>query len=141
MGGASNTGGVVLRKFFSDQQLRELTPRLDPSRPTGLDFYPLVQPGERFPINDPALPPRLEPRPADDALFLQGERVPHAPERASQSKPQVVARPSYLPVLSGCTRQVDRVHAPAYLGRVQLCGVPASQEGASKWGDRVPTLG
>jgi len=28
--------------------------------------------GERFPISDPDLQPRLTPRPADDALFLQG---------------------------------------------------------------------
>ena len=28
--------------------------------------------GERFPISDPKLAPRLSPRPADDAQFLQG---------------------------------------------------------------------
>lgn len=95
----------MLRRFFSDQQLQDLTPRLDPSRPTGLDYYPLVQPGERFPINDPALPPRLEPRPADDALFLQGERVPRVPETASQCKPQGVSLPLHPLVLEG-------MHAP-----------------------------
>ena len=62
-----------LHSFFSDAQLRELTPRLDPSLPTGLDYYPLTKPGERFPINDPTLQPRLTPRPDDDAIFLQGE--------------------------------------------------------------------
>ncbi|KAL4452139.1 hypothetical protein ABPG75_007801 [Micractinium tetrahymenae] len=72
VGGASNTGGAVLRRFFSDAQLAELTPRMDASRPTGLDYYPLTAPGERFPVNDPGLQPRLEPRPADDAVFLQG---------------------------------------------------------------------
>ena len=40
-------------------------------KPTGLNYYPLPKPGERFPINDPKLPPRLEPRPEDDATFLQ----------------------------------------------------------------------
>ncbi len=40
--------------------------------PTGLDYYPLLAPGERFPVNDPTLAPRLDPRPADDRLFLQG---------------------------------------------------------------------
>jgi sugar (pentulose or hexulose) kinase len=45
---------------------------IDPARPTGLDYYPLTTTGERFPISDPNLPPRLTPRPADDALFLQG---------------------------------------------------------------------
>jgi len=72
VGGASNTGGAVLRKYFTDQQLAALTARIDLSRPTGLDYYPLVTAGERFPVNDPALAPRLEPRPADDAVFLQG---------------------------------------------------------------------
>jgi D-ribulokinase len=44
---------------------------LQPDQPTGLDYYPLAKPGERFPVNDPDLAPRLEPRPADDAMFLQ----------------------------------------------------------------------
>lgn len=38
-----------------------------------LDYYPLLRPGERFPVNDPGLPPRLTPRPEDDAVFLQGK--------------------------------------------------------------------
>ena len=72
VGGASNVGGAVLRHHFTDTQLRLLTEHMDPSRPTGLDYYPLPSPGERFPVNDPHLQPRLEPRPPDDALFLQG---------------------------------------------------------------------
>lgn len=71
-GGASNTGGSVIRSLFGDAQLDDLTRRIDVDRPTGLDYYPLVRPGERFPINDPNYAPRLEPRPADDAIFLQG---------------------------------------------------------------------
>ncbi len=70
-GGASNSGGAVLAQFFNPERLRTLTPRLHPERPTGLDYYPLPGPGERFPVNDPRLAPRLEPRPADDAEFLQ----------------------------------------------------------------------
>jgi Sugar (pentulose and hexulose) kinases len=70
-GGASNTGGAVIRHFFEDRDLPALTARLEPDRPTGLDYYPLLGPGERFPVNDPALPPRLEPRPADNATFFQ----------------------------------------------------------------------
>lgn len=72
VGGGSNTGGAVLRHYFTPQQIDELTPQLAPDSPTGLDYYPLLTPGERFPINDPQLKPRLEPRPADDRLFLQG---------------------------------------------------------------------
>lgn len=71
-GGASNTGGAVLAQFFSSERLREISARINPGTSTGLDYYPLPAPGERFPINDPALAPRLTPRPDDDAAFLQG---------------------------------------------------------------------
>ena len=70
-GGASNSGGAVLAKYFSKEDLARLTPLLDPDHPTGLDFYPLTQSGERFPVNDPNFAPRLEPRPADDRMFFQ----------------------------------------------------------------------
>ncbi len=71
-GGASNCGGKTLLQFFTPQQLASLETSLDPSRPTGTDFYPLPSAGERFPVSDPKLAPRLTPRPADDAQFLQG---------------------------------------------------------------------
>jgi D-ribulokinase len=71
VGGASNTGGAVIRALIGDDRLAELTEKLDPARPTGLDYYPLLKPGERFPVNDPAHPPRLSPRPEDDAVFFQ----------------------------------------------------------------------
>jgi sugar (pentulose or hexulose) kinase len=72
VGGGSNSGGAVLRHYFTDPQLAALTPMLRPDQPTGLDYYPLLTPGERFPLNDPELPPRLEPRPHDDLTFFQG---------------------------------------------------------------------
>lgn len=72
VGGASNTGGAVLRQFFTQTELDALTPQLRPDEPTGLDYYPLPGTGERFPVNDPHLAPRLEPRPADRVRFLQG---------------------------------------------------------------------
>ena len=53
------------------QKISELSARIDPEQETGLQFYPLLQPGERFPINDPDLQPIMTPRPDDDALFLQ----------------------------------------------------------------------
>lgn len=71
-GGASNSGGAVLLQHFTADELQHLTPRLHPGTPTGLDYYPLPRPGERFPVNDPDLAPRLEPRPGDRLLFLQG---------------------------------------------------------------------
>jgi sugar (pentulose or hexulose) kinase len=70
-GGASNTGGGVIRSLFAQQDLGALTAALKPDQPTGLHYYPLLKPGERFPINDPAYPPVLEPRPADEATFFQ----------------------------------------------------------------------
>ncbi|MGR3490469.1 MAG: FGGY-family carbohydrate kinase [Shimia sp.] len=72
VGGASNTGGGVLRALFRDEDLASLSARIDPDIESPLDYYPLTRPGERFPINDPSLPPRLTPRPADDAAFLYG---------------------------------------------------------------------
>ncbi len=71
-GGASNAGGAVLRQFFSDHELVQLSARIDPETDSGLAYYPLPGPGERFPIHDPALPPRLAPRPEEDAHFLHG---------------------------------------------------------------------
>jgi sugar (pentulose or hexulose) kinase len=71
-GGASNTGGAVLLHYFDQNRMDVLQAKIDPTRPTGLDYYPLLAPGERFPINDPRYPPRLSPRPKDDVLFFQG---------------------------------------------------------------------
>ena len=71
-GGASNAGGAVLKQFFTSDEMKALTNRLDPQRSTGLDYYPLLRAGERFPVNDPAMQPRLTPRPDDDAEFFQG---------------------------------------------------------------------
>jgi len=70
-GGASNSGGAVLAQFFTSEAIGDVSRRIDPGAATGLDYYPLPAPGERFPINDPALSPRMTPRPADDAVFLQ----------------------------------------------------------------------
>jgi len=71
-GGASNTGGAVLRHFFNDQQLKSLSQQIDPNTTSPLDYYPLLRPGDRFPLNDPNLLPQLEPRPADQVEFLHG---------------------------------------------------------------------
>ena len=71
-GGASNAGGAVLRQFFDDRHLAALSEQIDPAVASPLDYLPLPKPGERFPVNDPQLAPRLTPRPADDAEFLHG---------------------------------------------------------------------
>lgn len=79
VGGASNSGGAVLRQHFSDDELAALTPQLRPHEPTGLDYYPLPCKGERFPVRDDKKEPVLSPRPDDDAVFLQG--APSSPVR------------------------------------------------------------
>ncbi len=71
-GGASNTGGAVLRQFFSDAELASLSKYILTDQESPLDYYPLPKMGDRFPIHDPQLPPRLEPRPADPVEFLHG---------------------------------------------------------------------
>ncbi|NND89550.1 MAG: FGGY-family carbohydrate kinase [Granulosicoccus sp.] len=71
-GGASNTGGNVLLAHFDESQIRQLSARIDAETDSGLDYYPLITPGERFPIADSTLPPRLSPEPADRCLFLKG---------------------------------------------------------------------
>lgn len=71
-GGASNAGAGVLRQFFSAAQLVALSKQIDASSDSPLDYYPLPCPGERFPVNDPGLKPRLAPRPGEDTAFLHG---------------------------------------------------------------------
>ena len=72
VGGASNSGGAVLAQFFSSEDIARLSAGIDPRAPSGLDYYPLIRAGERFPVNDPNLAPRVAPRPADDTTFLHG---------------------------------------------------------------------
>ena len=72
VGGASNAGAAVLRHYFNDKQLAALSAQIDPLQDSPLDYYPLTKIGERFPVNDVRLAPRLEPRPANDVEFLHG---------------------------------------------------------------------
>jgi len=72
VGGASNTGGAVLQQFFSTEELNELSQQISVNQESTLDYYPLTQPGERFPVNDAQLSPRLEPRPNNPVEFLHG---------------------------------------------------------------------
>lgn len=71
VGGASNSGGAVLKQFFTNEQLDAFTRQLKPEQPTGLEYYPLPSTGERFPVNDPAKQPVLSPRPDNDLEFFQ----------------------------------------------------------------------
>jgi sugar (pentulose or hexulose) kinase len=72
VGGASNAGAGVLRRYFDDARLAALSDRIDPLQESPLDYYPLTRIGERFPVNDAQLAPRLDPRPDSDVQFLHG---------------------------------------------------------------------
>ena len=78
VGGSSNSGGAVLKSFFCPGELADYTEQLnqaiDEKRFSLLDtgYYPLLTCGERFPINDPNLAAKLEPRPQSDLAFFQG---------------------------------------------------------------------
>lgn len=72
VGGASNTGGAVLQQFFTAAELADLSRQIPADQESPLHYYPLLKPGERFPINDPQLPPNLEPRSANPVEFLHG---------------------------------------------------------------------
>jgi sugar (pentulose or hexulose) kinase len=71
-GGASNTGGAVLRAFFNDAKLNALSQPISTDVESPLHYYPLLEPGERFPVNNPHLQPNLEPRPRSSVEFLHG---------------------------------------------------------------------
>jgi sugar (pentulose or hexulose) kinase len=72
VGGASNSGGQVLRRYFTDDEMTTLSAGIDPQQPSGLCYYPLLVPGERFPRNDPQLVPIVSPRPTEATAFLHG---------------------------------------------------------------------
>ncbi|MEX0270506.1 FGGY-family carbohydrate kinase [Leptolyngbyaceae cyanobacterium UHCC 1019] len=72
VGGASNTGGAVLQQFFTPQELLELSPQIAVQQESPLQYYPLTQPGDRFPVNDASLLPCVEPRPKNPVDFLHG---------------------------------------------------------------------
>tara|TARA_Y100001968_G_scaffold276563_1_gene270926 strand:- start:552 stop:1787 length:1236 start_codon:yes stop_codon:yes gene_type:complete len=70
-GGASNAGAAILLDFFNLDYIEELSKQINPIKSTGLNLIPLSKKGERFPIDDPNLQPRLSPRPVSDSLYLQ----------------------------------------------------------------------
>jgi len=71
VGGASNCGGSTLLNYFSSKQLDSMSQQLTPDKATGLNYYPLPDVGERFPVNDHNKQPCLTPRPEDDVIFYQ----------------------------------------------------------------------
>lgn len=78
VGGASNVGCAIFRHLnFTDDELRDLSSKIDPMTISPYNYYPLIRPGERFPINDPSKMPLLEPMPMlhglnDRQAYLHG---------------------------------------------------------------------
>ena len=73
MGGASNVGCVVLRELeFSNDELKTLSDKIDPTVDSPLQYYPLTKVGERFPVADANKQPVLEPVPESRKDFLHG---------------------------------------------------------------------
>ncbi len=72
VGGASNSGGRVLNHYFTVSEMQALSKQLDVSNSTGLNYYPLLDKGERFPVADVNKEPKLSPRPSEDSVFFQG---------------------------------------------------------------------
>ena len=70
-GGASNSGGGALLRFFSNDEIESLTLDLRPDEPVDLGWHPLPATGERFPVADPALAFEPTDIPGDRARFLQ----------------------------------------------------------------------
>lgn len=94
-GGASNCGCTVLDKLFGRERLAALSHEIDARVASPFDYYPLSRPGERFPLNDPDLQPRLEPRPANDAEYLHGllESLAHIERQGYQLLESLGATP------------------------------------------------
>ncbi|MBV6659205.1 MAG: FGGY-family carbohydrate kinase [Devosiaceae bacterium] len=124
-GGASNTGGGVLASLFGPDDLARLSAQIDPQRRSELDYYPLLQPGERFPVNDPALAPRMTPRPADDAQYLHGllESIGRI-EASGYAKLRALGAPRVTRVLTAGGGAKNAVWTQI---RQRLLGVPVVQ--------------
>jgi len=70
-GGASNSGGAVLKEKFTIDELLSLSEQISPDLDTGLEYYPLPVKGERFPFSDPEKLPVMQPVPDSRSEYLQ----------------------------------------------------------------------
>ena len=124
VGGASNSGGAVLQAYFTAAEIEQLASLINIDAPTGLDYYPLLAAGERFPLNDPALKPRLQPRPADDVLFYQGilEGIANIEVRGYQRLAELGAPWPEQIITSGG----GAANAPWRIMRSRLTGIPVT---------------
>jgi len=71
VGGASNSGGAVLKENFTHEELLSLSKQINPAQNTGLNYYPLPSKGERFPYPDAEKQPNMLPVPENRSEYLQ----------------------------------------------------------------------
>jgi D-ribulokinase len=73
VGGASNVGCAIFRALgFDDAELADLSAQIDPAVDSPYQYYPLLRPGERFPVADPTKDPVVTPVPAVRSEYLHG---------------------------------------------------------------------
>jgi xylulokinase len=73
VGGASNVGCAIFRALnFSNAELEDLSVQIDPMEDSSLEYYPLVKPGERFPVANGKKEPVLSPVPESRKEYLHG---------------------------------------------------------------------
>ena len=113
-----------MRRYFDDAQLASLSDRIDPRQDSPLDYYPLTRIGERFPVNDAQLAPRLEPRPDSDVEFLHGllQGLAHI-EAAGYARLAELGAPQLKRVVTNGGGAKNRVWETM---RERLLGVPVS---------------
>ncbi len=124
-GGASNTGGGALLAHFSAERDggADAAARSRTRRPASTTTR-CPSPGERFPISDPQLAPRVTPRPADDVQFFQGllEGIAAVEGLAYQALRELGA-----PTLSHVISIGGGARNPAWTAiRQRILGVPVS---------------
>lgn len=122
VGGASNSGGKALLRWLTPARMAELEPLLRPDRPTGFHWHPLPEPGERFPVADPALEFDPRPVPQDEVVLFQAllEGIAEVEQRAYRLLAELGAPPlrSVRTVGGGAAN-------PAWTAiRARLLGVP-----------------
>lgn len=71
-GGAANAGLACLLEYFTSDRIAELSAAIDVDKDMDLGYAPLPRSarGERFPVPDPSLRQRLDPRPESDVDFV-----------------------------------------------------------------------
>lgn len=113
VGGASNVGCAVLRQQgFTDTDLVRLSNGIDPNISSGLNYYPLISVGERFPVADSLKAPVLDPKPVI------------SPENGSEECIDTQWRRRYL---HGILEGVAEVEREGYKQLMQLGATPITE--------------